>query len=200
MRTSTKNIFTTALLALVAAATGQAQAQPSSDQGRVISSTPIIALVPTANGQERRTVGYNVYYEFGGRRYSTQTAQPPGATIAVQVSAMGVMAPSAAPSAAPAPQDSSAPWQNVIPEAGMVVSGAGAVATPYPQTTYYAPSYPNEAPVYVAPYGYAPSFYPAPYYHAAPTYYGSPFYAAPIGLSLNLGYSRGWGRGHGRWR
>ena len=31
--------------------------------------------------------------------------------------------------------------------------------------------------------------------------YGSPFYS-PIGLSLNLGYSRGWGGGHrhGGWR
>ena len=44
-------------------------------------------------------------------------------------------------------------------------------------------------PAYVQPVGY-PVYYPRPYY-AAPYY-------PPIGLSLNFGYSRGYGHHH--WR
>jgi hypothetical protein len=36
--------------------------------------------------------------------------------------------------------------------------------------------------------------------YAAPAYYPQPYFYPPIGLSLNLGYSRGWRGGHGRWR
>jgi len=193
MRTFLKPLVASSLLALVAGTAFQAQAESSPDQGRVISSTPIIEQVPTASGQVSRTVGYTVSYEFGGRNYTTQMSQPPGATIPVQVSPMGVTTV-AASQAEPAQQQSSSPWQNVVPEAGVVVSGGGAVATSYPQPTYIAPVYSYVAPVYTAPYGYG----------YAP-YYASPFYAAPIGLSLNLGYSRGWGGGgwgggRGRWR
>jgi uncharacterized protein YcfJ len=35
---------------------------------------------------ENRVVAYNVVYEYGGQRYSTQTTQEPGATIPLQVS------------------------------------------------------------------------------------------------------------------
>jgi hypothetical protein len=193
MRTSIKTVIASSLLALLASGAAYAQTQSSPDQGRVISSTPILEQSSESSGQERRTVGYAVTYEFGGRRYTTQMSQPPGATIPVQVSPMGVMTSSSVESAVP--QQGSSPWQNVVPEAGMVVSGAGTVAAAYPQTTYLAPAYTYAAPVYAAPYGYG----------YAPSYYTSPFYAAPIGLSLNLGYSRGWGGGgwgggRGRWR
>lgn len=188
MRTIPKTAVATALVALLVGVVLPAQAQALPDEGRVISSTPIIELASTVNGKESRTVGYTVTYEFGGRRYTTQMSQPPGATIPVQVSPMGVMTSSTPQPEAP--QRSSAAWQNVVPEAGMVVSSAGPVAAPYPQPTYLAPAYAYEAPVYAAPYGYG----------YAPAYYPSPFYAAPIGLSLNLGYSRGWGGGRGRWR
>jgi len=193
MRTSFKPVVAATLLGLLAGTAFHAQAQSSPDQGRVISSAPIVQQVSTSSGQERRTIGYNVTYEFGGHRYTTQMSQPPGATIPVQVSPMGVMTSTESQSEMRQEQGGSS-WQNVVPEAGLVVSGTGAAA-PYPQTTYAAPAYAYGTPTYVAPYayGYAPSYYPAP------------FYAAPIGLSLNLGYSRGWGGGgwggrHGRWR
>jgi hypothetical protein len=56
--------------------------------------------------------------------------------------------------------------------------------------------------VYSAPY-----VQPAPLYYAAPVpvpvypaYGYRPFYP-PVGISLNFGYSRGFGHGHrGRWR
>ena len=35
---------------------------------------------------ENRTVGYNVTYQYAGRRYTTQTTYPPGAYVPVQVS------------------------------------------------------------------------------------------------------------------
>lgn len=196
MRTSHKPIVATALVVLLTGATlqAQAQSQPKPDEARVISSTPIIEPASAAYGKESRTVGYTVTYEFGGRRYTTQMSQPPGATIPVQVSPMGVMTSAAPQPEAPRRQGDAA-WQNVVPEAGVVDSGEGAmaVAAPYAQPTYYAPAYAYGAPVYAAPYGYG--------YGYAPTYYPSPFYGAPIGLSLNLGYSRGWGGGgRGRWR
>ncbi len=61
------------------------------------------------------------------------------------------------------------------------------------QQTYYEPAVVQQ-PVYVQPAVY-PAYYPQPYF-------GSPYYApyyAPIGLSLNFGYSRGFGGGHHRW-
>ena len=207
MRSSSQPILALALFAALAGTTGSSQAQPMGqnqqiiDEGQVVSSTPII--------EQGRTVGYNVSYDFAGRRYSTQMAQRPGATIQVQVSPMGVTTatgPLENGAYAPAQQqpqqqpqqrqgDSSA-WQNVVPEPGVVV-GSGPTPYPqtsyprtvYPQTTYVQPAYSYAAPMVVAPYGYG----------YAPTHYASPFYA-PIGLSLNFGYSRGWGGRGGRWR
>lgn len=74
---------------------------------------------------ERRVVAYNVDYEYGGQRYSTQTTQAPGATIPLQVSV------------APA-----------------VLNPPVAQATYQPNyPTRYDPVYaPQPAPVVVAPY------------------------------------------------
>ena len=60
-----------------------------------------------------------------------------------------------------------------------------------PPQTYYQPA-PVQQPVYVQPMPtpvYYPAYYPQPYY--------APYYS-PIGLSLNFGYSRGFGGGHHR--
>ena len=60
-----------------------------------------------------------------------------------------------------------------------------------PPQTYYQPV-PVQQPVYVQPQPapvYYPAYYPRPYY--------APYYS-PIGLSLNFGYSRGFGGGHHR--
>lgn len=80
------------------------------------------------------------------------------------------------------------------------VTPVGAM-TPAPQTFQSAPQQPQAyvqpapEPVYVQPAMVAPVVYPAYY---APTYY-RPYYP-PIGLSLNFGYSRGYGHGHRHWR
>jgi len=183
-------------LALAAAALGgPAAAQPQSGpaQARVVSSTPI----RTPDG----VAGYSVTYEYNGHQYSARTDDPPGATMPVQVTPMGVMTspvqdprgagPAVAVDTAPAAPypPSGEPWRAVAPEPGVVVSGGGAVVAA-PAPVYVAP-----APVYVAP-----AVYPRPYYGyygyggygyggygwGAPYGYGYGF--AP-GVSLNLGYT-----------
>ena len=164
------------LLALAGAAT---LAQAQQEQARVISSTPIV--------EAGHTVGYNVTYEYAGRRYTTQTEAPPGRTIPIQISPYGVATSPVAPQppmeAAPLEGGSGDPWQNVVPEQGVVVGAGGAVAAPAygPPPVVYAP------PVYVQP-AYA---WPQPYVYP------------PVGISLGIGYSRGWHRGGwygGGWR
>lgn len=189
MTIRTRAIVGLTLIAALGGATGLAQAQqsqPMQESGRVISSTPI--------RNSTGSTSYSVTYEYQGRQYTTRMDNPPGQTIALQVSPMGV---STSP-VADQPQITSnssygsygsasqnadpAPWANVVPEPGVVV---GAGSPPPPAVVYGAPAYVSApvyapAPVYVQPaYGYG---YAAPYY-AAP----------PIGVSLNLGYSRGWG-------
>lgn len=44
----------------------------------------------TVTSYENRAVGYNVVYEYAGRRYTVQTAADPGAYIPVQVTPVGV--------------------------------------------------------------------------------------------------------------
>lgn len=183
-----KKMYTAAFgLALLGVlATGSAMAQQQV-QARVVST----AQVTEPNGR----VGYNVTYEYEGRQYSTYTDSQPGRTIAVDVGAYGVtttpVAPQAQLSGEPVANGGRAPWEGVVPEQGVVVSSARPAAPTY----YAAPAYP--APVYMAP---AP-VYVAPAYGYGYGYGYAPAYAyPPIGLSLNLGYSRGWGGHRGRWR
>ncbi len=178
---STRNIAVIALLAALGSGAPLVYAQPAShiEQARVVSSTQL------ADG------GYNVTYEYAGRRYTTRTDMAPGRTMPIQISAMGVTT-SPVLSSQIEPVESGqrasdpAAWQNVTPEPGVVVSGSG--AAPVYQTAY-------PAPVYVQP-GYAAA-YPAPVYVQPGYAYPQPYYASPIGFSLNLGYSRGWGGGGG---
>ena len=128
---------------------------------------------------ENRASHYNVVYEYQGEQYTTQMANDPGGYVRLQVTPVGGMASQASAypayqTNAPQPVYQSAPIEQ--------------------QQTYYPPQVVQQ-PVYVQPAAYAapyPAYYPQPYY-AAP-------YIAPIGLSLNFGYSRGFGGGHGRWR
>ena len=72
-------------------------------------------------------------------------------------------------------------------------------AAPAPQAYYQPQPIIVQQPVYVQPVA-APIYYVQPSYYR-PSYY-APYYP-PIGLSLNLGYSRGFGGygGHHRhWR
>lgn len=181
------------LAAALLLAAGGALAQSGTAQARVLSSTPL-----TEQGQ---VSGYSVEYEYGGQRYTTRTQQPPGATLPIQVTSMGVstypVAPQGTASAQPLDEpgvyrteppahDSGAPaWAHVQPQPGVVLSAgqapqpvAAAVYHPAPVVNYYAP---------------APVVYGAPVY-AYPQ--AQPWVYPPVNLSFNLGYSRGWG-GHG---
>ncbi|HWT20956.1 MAG TPA: hypothetical protein VN280_18805 [Variovorax sp.] len=181
---------------LLATGAGLAQAQQVV-QARVISATPI----RETTGSD---VSYNVTYEYNGRQYTTRTNSRPGATIPIQASAYGVTTAPVAPQpqlqAYPVeannngpqnqqyqqyPQPGGSPWDNVVPEPGVVVSNAPA-APVYAQP---APVYVQPAPVYAAPVYVQPAYaYP----------YAQPYVYPPVGLSLNFGYSRGWGYRH--WR
>jgi hypothetical protein len=183
-----RNITALSLLAALAGAASVAQAEQV--WARVISATP--SHETTGNTR------YNVTYEYGGRQYTTITDTRPGASIPIEVGDYGVATTSPVapqPQLAPEPAESDQPeaqagppeWNNVVPEPGVVVSGSGA-----------PPVYSRPVPVYTQP---APVYYaPAPVY-VAPAYYPQPYIYPPVGISLNLGYSRGWGgyRG-GRWR
>jgi len=178
-----------AVLSLVVlAATSSAAFAQQQAEGRVISSSPL----RMADG----STAYAVTYDYNGSRYSTRTASPPGATIALQVDSMGVSTVETDGNYASdngnyagngAPAASGNPWQNVTPEPGVVVSGRG--AAPVGAPVYMAP-----APVYVQPPVYVAPAYPYPYYGGYGYGYGYP----PVGVSLNFGYSRGWGGGYYR--
>jgi len=174
---------------LTAGAAGMAQAQEA--WARVISATPVYETTGSSPS-------YNVTYEYNGRQYTTRMNSRPGATIPIQASAYGVTTAPVAPQSQlqpyPAEADSGqqqyqyqqppqyaqpggSAWDSVVPEPGVVVSNA-----PPP------PVYAQPAPVYPAPVYVQPSYvYPQPYVYP------------PVGISLNLGYSRGWGGYRGGW-
>jgi hypothetical protein len=181
MRTPNTLRKLTALSLLAALAGAAATAQAAQVWAPVVSVTP--SHETTGNTR------YNVTYEYGGRHYTMVTDTRPGATVPIEVGDYGVATPSPVapqPPVASAPVDAPRPdWNNVTPEPGVVVSGGG------------APVYAQPAPVYAQP---APVYYPAPVY-VAPAYYPAPYVYPPVGISLNLGYSRGWRGGwHGHWR
>jgi len=185
------------VIGLLATGASAVQAQQQVVQARVISATPI----RETTGSD---VSYNVTYEYQGRQYTTRTTSRPGATIPIQASAYGVTTAPVQPQSQLQPypveanngqqyqqdpqyqeqyqqQGSGSPWDSVVPEPGVVVSNA-------------------PAPVYVQP---APVYAPPVYVQPAYTYpYAQPYAYPPVGISLNLGYSRGWGgyRGYGSYR
>ena len=137
---------------------------------------------------ENRASYYNVVYEYQGTQYTTQMANDPGLYVRLNMTPVGAM---------PAPQ-SVQPFQSAPIEPPQPYYQPAPIAA---QPTYYPPAYqpayqpaPVQQPVYVQPM-------PAPVYYPAPAYYPRPYYApyySPIGLTLNFGYSRGFGGGHHR--
>ena len=131
---------------------------------------------------ENRASYYNVVYEYQGTQYTTQMANDPGLYVRLNMTPVGAM---------PAPQ-SVQPFQSAPIEPPQPYYQPAPIAA---QTTYYPPAYqpaPVQQPVYVQPMPapvYYPAYYPRPYY--------APYYS-PIGLSLNFGYSRGFGGGYHR--
>ena len=132
---------------------------------------------------ENRPSHYNVVYEYQGQQYNAQMANDPGLYVRLQVSPVGGV--NTQPGQ---PQALQQQQQDPMPvEQGYVVQSSTQ------QPFYGQPVYGQ--PVYVQP---------PVVYQSAPAYYGRPYYGpsfAPIGLSLNFGYSRGYGYGHrGHWR
>ena len=125
---------------------------------------------------ENRTHHFNVAYEYQGAQYTAQMPNDPGLHLRLRVTPVGAIEPVAQPLQA-APQ------------------------TAYQSQPYYQPVAVQPQPVYAQPVVvaapvYYPAYAPRPYY--GPSYYGPSY--PPIGLSLNFGYSRGYGGLHGRWR
>ena len=140
---------------------------------------------------ENRTTAYNVVYEYQGQQYNAQMANDPGLYVRLQVSPVGAV-------------NNTSPVQSGQPQAlqqqqdPMPVEQGYVVQSSTQQPGYGQPVYGQQyygQPVYVQP---------PVVYQSAPSYYGRPYYGpsfAPIGLSLNFGYSRGYGYGHrGHWR
>ena len=136
---------------------------------------------------ENRPSHYNVVYEYQGQQYNAQMANDPGLYVRLQVSPVGGI------NTQPGQPQALQQQQDPIPvEQGYVVQSSTQQPF-YGQPVYGQPVYGQ--PVYVQP---------PVVYQSAPAYYGRPYYGpsfAPIGLSLNFGYSRGYGYGHrGHWR
>lgn len=120
--------------------------------------TVMVRRCHTVNGIESRVGGYDVVYDYQGRRYSSRLAQDPGEPgtqipLEVNVSAAGAAAESYPP--VTSPQVGSPPavvYQNSTVEP---------IASEPPTTVYYTETV---RPVYVAP---------APIYYAPPVYYGN---------------------------
>lgn len=125
---------------------------------------------------ENRPSHYNVVYEYQGTQYSTQMASDPGQFVRLQVTPVGGL------SAPPQPAFQGQPYQSQQPQTYFQQA-------PVEQMQVQQPVYVQ--PVYVQPVS---SYYQQPYY--------APAVVAPVGLSLNLGYSRGYGGGYGghHWR
>ncbi len=139
---------------------------------------------------ENRPSHYNVVYEYQGQQYNAQMANDPGLYVRLQVSPVGGV--NTPPTQTGQPQALQQPQDPMPVEQGYVVQSS-AQQPVYSQPVYGQPFYTQ--PVYVQP---------PLVYQSAPAYYGRPYYGpsfAPIGLSLNFGYSRGYGYGHrGNWR
>jgi uncharacterized protein YcfJ len=130
---------------------------------------------------ENRPSHYNVVYEYQGTQYNVQMANDPGSYVRLQVTPVGALQNSPQPYP-PQPSQSAQP-QTYMQPPPVQQQQQQVYEQPEGYPTYYvAPA----QPVYVQPY------------YARPSYY-APFYP-PIGLSLNFGYSRGFGGGHRHWR
>lgn len=93
----------------------------------------------TETRYENRTIGYDVVYEYAGRRYTTRMPTDPGATIPVMVQPV---------INTPSPANYPAPTQQA-PSYYPPASGPQGTYTPAP-LSYYQPYYPSWTPWYAA--------------------------------------------------
>ncbi len=122
---------------------------------------------------ENRTSYYNVVYEYQGAQYNTQMANDPGQYVRLQVTPIGAIGTAQQQGFAQSQDQYVQPQTYIQPE----------------QVQHYQQVYTQPQVIYQS----APVYYSQPYY-ARPYY--SPFYSP--GVSLNFGYSRGYGHRH--WR
>ena len=101
-------------------------------EGPAPERTEIVQRCGAQNFYENRTVGYNVVYEFGGRQYAVQMPNDPGPTLSLQVTPVGVGAPSAPP-----------PVAAVYPQQVYVQPSNLVVMPPIYQGYYSRPYYPS---------------------------------------------------------
>jgi uncharacterized protein YcfJ len=90
----------------------------------------------TVNGYENRTVGYDVVYEYAGRRYTTRMARDPGPSLEIDIRPAGALANAATA----APQYLDAPPPRAI-YAPMPVPAAPPVIYVTPSVGYYGGYY-----------------------------------------------------------
>lgn len=135
---------------------------------------------------ENRPSHYNVVYEYQGTQYNVQMANDPGQFVRLQVTPVGALSQPPQPGFPAQPQPGR-PQTYLQPDQQQIYPQQ---ATAYVQPALAAPVVYQTAPVY-----YSQPYYPQSYY-ARPAYH-SPFYA-PIGLSLNFGFSRHYGHHHHR--
>jgi uncharacterized protein YcfJ len=121
---------------------------------------------------ENRNVAWNVVYEYAGQQYAVQMPSDPGPTVRLQVTPVGAIGTQAGSMAA-----------------GQPTYAQPAYGQPEIEQQVYAPA------VYSQPVYSQPVYVTAPY----PAYYGGPYFS-PVGISLNLGYSQGYGGHRGHWR
>ncbi len=136
---------------------------------------------------ENRPSHFNVVYEYQGTQYNTQMATDPGQFVRLQITPVGGM------SSPPQPA-----FQNPPNQPAQINQQPSQPQT-YFQPAPVQPLQVQQPVTYVQP-AYAPVIQTVETY---PTYYQRPYYApaiAPIGLSLNFGYSRGFGGHGGHWR
>lgn len=143
---------------------------------------------------ENRASHFNVVYEYQGTQYNVQMPNDPGQYVRLQVTPVGAMnaPPQAGFPAQPQPYTYQAPPQQIQPFQQPQTYLQPSRSQPvYIQqsTTYLQPVPVYAAPIYSAPVYIAPAYYPRPHH--------SPYYVAPPGVSLNFGYSRGYGH---NWR
>ncbi len=130
---------------------------------------------------QNRTVGYNVTYEYNGRSYTTQTTNPPGQWIALNVQPV---------TNDPAYSNNGYYSSQAAPQ--------GAYSTSYPQnydSGYYAPQ--PAAPIYSSGSAYSGSDYVAPLLIGAVIGAGAYYATRPSHHHYRPGYRPGHRPGHG---
>jgi hypothetical protein len=141
---------------------------------------------------ENRPSHFNVVYAYQGTQYNTQMATDPGQFVRLQVTPVGGMSPPPQPAFQNQHNPSYQPLNQPLNQ------------QLYQPQTYFQPA-PLQPLQVQQPVSYAQPAYGTVFQtvETYPTYYQRPYYApaiAPIGLSLNFGYSRGHGGHGGHWR